>query len=59
VNGVPAEICTSHVERQNLNMRTASRRLTRLTIGFSNKLEHHTAPATAERAGRPAKRLNN
>jgi transposase-like protein/IS1 family transposase len=33
----PERICTSHVERQNLNIRTAMRRFTRLTIGFSKK----------------------
>ena len=33
-NPNPERICTSHVERQNLNIRTAMRRFTRLTIGF-------------------------
>ena len=43
MQGVPAEISTSYVERQNLSMRMASRRFTRLTNGFSKKLEHHEA----------------
>jgi IS1 family transposase len=34
----PFEICTSHVERNNLTMRTFLKRFQRLSLGFSKKL---------------------
>jgi len=43
VIGDPMFISTSYVERQNLTLRMQQRPLTRLTNGFSKKLEHHVA----------------
>lgn len=40
-NPDPKHISTSYVERTNLTMRTNMRRFTRLTNGFSKKLDNH------------------
>jgi len=41
--GSLGKISTSFVERQNLSLRMAQRRFTRLTNGFSKKLRNHKA----------------
>ena len=39
----PEHISTSYIERANLSMRMGMRRFTRLTNGFSKKIENHAA----------------
>ena len=43
VNGVPSQISTSYVERSNLTLRMSSKRFSRLSNGFSKRLENHCA----------------
>lgn len=42
-NGLPVQISTSYVERQNLTVRMGSKRFARLSNGFSKRLECHLA----------------
>jgi IS1 family transposase len=43
VSGVPSQISTSYVKRQNLTLRMGSKRFARLSNGFSKKLDSHLA----------------
>jgi len=39
----PSKVCTSYIERANLTVRTHCKRLARLTLAFSKKLENFKA----------------
>jgi hypothetical protein len=39
----PSRVCTSYIERANLTVRTHCKRLSRLTLAFSKKLENFKA----------------
>lgn len=43
LSGLPEQISTSFIEREHLSLRMSSRRFTRLTNGFSKKLDNHVA----------------
>ena len=62
-NPDPHKISTSYVERQNLTMRMGMRRFTRLTNGFSKKVQNHAASIAIHflymNYGRPHKSLAN
>jgi IS1 family transposase len=57
----PDKVSTSYIERQNLTMRMGMRRFTRLTNGFSKKVDNHVAAVAIHfmhyNFGRPHKSL--